>query len=180
LKLFMDIDQTLLYSFRVGQRKPEMKPDARIALTKEDTYDLYFRPDIELLETVPFTIVSSGGSAYVLAIADLLHRRGFMVEGFHDVNDLPKYPEDVKPTITDEPAVLIDDLRRGQAGVEAKLAVLPGTVHRQVDPWIEKIAPKIQPGESMRDYLARPKKVILELVRTEESRSFEECLEGFI
>lgn len=183
MRLILDIDQTLLHSVsrRRGEweRPTDAAPDGTIWPAAGDAYDLYLRPDIGLLRTRPFVIVSTGGPIYVRGVADFLARRGFPVERAYDVTHLPDPGGDPKPPITEEPALLIDDLAAEQAGASVKLAALPNGIHRRVDAWTANRVPVGGPrraGESLRDFMARPRRTVLELVRSGDSRPFAECL----
>lgn len=184
MKLVLDIDQTLIFSFprwRDESRRPSnVRPDAEIRLSEKDVYDLYFRPDIGLLESIPFVILSTGGSSYVRAIADILVGNGLPVEVAYSADDLPLSEE--KPPILEEPALLVDDLETGQAGVGMKLAVLPRGVHCRVDAWTEVSLPRPEErrrGESFREWVQRPRSTILELVHHGDSAPLSECLRRY-
>jgi len=180
MKLFLDLDQTLVWSFRLTrserERPTNVLPDARIELLG-NAFDLYFRPDLYLLDR-PFFIVSTGGRNYVRAIADILFEKGMKVEEAFDGSHLAE-PGEEKPPISEEDAILIDDLAENQLGAAVKLRVLPKAKLCRVDAWTEAILPKAserRPGESLHDWMARPRKVVLEFSRQEGSKSLKECL----
>lgn len=180
MRLFLDLDQTLVWSFRLTrserERPTNVLPDARIELPG-DSFDLYFRPDLYLLDR-PFSIVSTGGKRYVKAIADILFEKGMKVVEAFDGSYLAE-PDEEKPPISEEEAILIDDLSAEQLGAAVKLRVLPYATLCRVDAWTEALLPKAserRPGESLHDWMSRPRKVVLEFSRQEGSRSLKECL----
>jgi len=185
MQLVLDVDQTLLFSFpsyRDAFRRPvNVRPDATIRLSEKDTYDLYLRPDIDLLRDIPFIILSTGGSRYVREVADVLAQKGFPVEVAYDAGHLPT-SGDPKPPITEAPALLIDDLETNLAGVSMKLAVLPRGVHCRVDAWTEVGLPRPEerrPGETFKEWVKRPRSTILELVRSGDSVPLGDCLRRY-
>jgi len=181
VRLFFDLDQTLVWSFRLTrserERPTNVTPDARIKFG-QDSFDLYFRPDLYLIDR-PFSVISSGSAPYVQAIADVLFKKGMMVEEAFDISFLAESDEE-KPPITKKEAVLIDDLGPNQMGTAMKLRVLPQAKLCRVDAWTETTLPKIserRPNESLHEWMARPRKVALEFSRQEGSKSLKECLD---
>jgi hypothetical protein len=169
VRLFVDLDETLVHSFSHRQdpreRPMNARPDFTLDFARGDVYDFYLRPDSELLLDFPFAILSSASQAYVDAAAARLFKRGFRIEGGFG----QEFVLAAEEILTADTAFLIDNQSPGELNATRKMTLLPNGVYLQVDAW----EPVWRPGPP---FSIQPVPM-LEFVQEEGSRSLGEILE---
>jgi hypothetical protein len=170
VRLFVDLDETLVHSFSNQQHPRERpvnaRPDFTLNFSRGDVYDFYLRPDSGLLLDFPFAILSSASQAYVDAAAARLFKHGFRIEdGFGQ-----QFVLTAERALTTDLAVLIDNQSPGELNATRKMMLLPNGVYLQVDAW----EPVWRPGPQPFSIQPVP---MLEFVQEEGSRSLAEILE---
>lgn len=168
MNLFIDIDETILKALirSRGRLNPPVLggrvPD-RILKFGNDRYDLYLRPDIEVLRGIPFCIFTSGAPAYADAVRNLLGDRGFRVRDvFHRGDMLLQDDRNVRE-ITSSNSFLIDDMPSDSGVVQGKLGRLPNGVHFRTHAWTATIHPtpaEMRGGMSFKEFLKRRRYVL--------------------
>ncbi len=178
MRLFMDLDDTLVYSFPStapeDHRPVNVQPTAK-AVFPNEFFDVYFRPDLDLLRDVPFSILSHGTQDYVEAVAAILKDEGFPILDVFGREYL-----DRGDVITAEPSVLIDNLPERHRISVNKMSLLPAGRYLQVDAW-EPIAPSASKEWAHSGWeryipLFPATRINLERIRSEGSRSLEKRL----
>lgn len=165
MKLFCDLDETLVYAFPRGTRgevRPtNLTPSARIEFSPTEQVDLYFRPDLELLRETPFVILSVGTEEYVRRAAQVL-REFLPIKGWVALEAMQALLKN-REIVTDEPSLLIDNLAPRVPGAVGKMKLLPNGSYCRVDGW--------EPPPFQRS--------VLQLMRRRGSRPLAGCLEAY-
>lgn len=173
MRLFLDLDETLIKAlFDFNVKKMTTEPFGTFTIGGHDRF-IYLRPDLHLLEGIPFDILTSGSDEYAGVIATMLRDAGMIVQNVFDRDDIDRaygYSDGETPgqPITLEPCVLIDDMTSTMAGMEGKRKALPRVHHLQ----IAAITTRPTGG------LGSPQELVISDYR-DEAMSLGECLRRY-
>lgn len=173
MRLFIDLDETLIKTvFDYTVKKMTTGPFGTFTLGGHDRF-VYLRPDLPLLEGIPFDIFTSGSDQYAQIIATMLRDAGMIVQNVYSRDDIDRahgYLDGERGLpITLEPCALIDDLNLTMVGMEAKRKALPNLYHLQ----IRALTTRNTGG------LGSPQELAISDYREDEAMTLEDCLKRY-